>query len=103
MTRRTPQISGPSGDNPGRPYFKHSDDFFSYAEGRRDEARRAIADLGSENDALHEGIARRNADVQRQNELDTVQINARLDEIADWAKVEKAAEAAMAAAKDGTL
>lgn len=101
MSRRTAQITGPAND--GRPYFKHADEFFSYAEGRRDEARRAIADLSAETSALHEGIARRNADTQRANELDTVQINARDDEAADWQKVERAAEAAMMAAKDGTL
>ncbi len=103
MTRRTPQISGPDSEKPGRPYMTHTADFFTYADGRRAEAMRAVADLRAEVDALHEGIARRNADVQRMDEIDRVQIQARDSEIEDWEKVQAAAEAAMAAAKDGTL
>ena len=70
-------------------------------EGKRDEAKRAAEDLRTEIDSLHAAIERRNTDTARANEIDTNNILARQHELDDWARVERAAQAAIAAAKDG--
>jgi hypothetical protein len=100
MTRRTPQITGPAAEQPGRPYLTHLNDLMNTVETRRDEAKRAEADLNAEIEALTADIERRNIDTQKANDKDRLEIGARQSEIADWQRVAVAAEAAIAAANE---
>jgi chromosome segregation ATPase len=101
MTRKA--ITGASGKaEEGRPYLTHLNDLMAAVEAKRDEAKRASADLQVEIDELHKGIERRNTDTARDNDHATTMIQAKQDEMDDYNNVVDAAEAAMMKAR-GTV
>jgi hypothetical protein len=93
-------IAGTVKPEPGRAYLTHLNDLMAAVEARRDEAKRAADDLRVEIEGLHAAIERRNIDTARANETDTLNIVARQHELDDWSRVEKAAAAAISAAKE---
>jgi len=101
MTRtHQKSIAGPAAPEPGRAYLLHSDEFRAYVENRRDEAKRAVADLKVEIEGYHQAIERRNIDTARANEKDSIEIVARNSHLEDYEQVIIAADAALAAKKE---